>query len=535
VKSLFRIKAAGIPLLLFCAALFLVLRSRASVQIQIGRNFFGSDNSITGLTPADANGAIGPQHFVEFINGAFVVYNKTNGERVLGITDAQFWTNAGVVISSDDSVSEPRIIYDPTVQRWFASEVDFNSTVDDPTASANDFLLAVSDTAEPTGTWHGVSFTADPDTGLFADFPTLGVDSNAVYLAGDMFSGGENPVGSSLWSIPKSDLLMNVIPAVTTNATFFGVMTYADRGEVLQPATCIDGSSAGDILAAGDVLMDDTFIASKVLNGDATNATLAPATPIKVDDYTYPIDPTQPDGTATLADSDARISARVITAGGILFAVQNVEVNNRAAIRWYRITLTNEMVLESGTITNSDLDLFYPSVAVTANGIMLICCNGCSINVPVSSYAFVGQTVNDVTTFSDPIVLQAGTVGDYHDPLELTGQAIESRWGDYSTTSLDPCDPSRFWTIQMLPLDSETWITRITEMLVVPQLAITATDTNVNLSWPVFAAKYRLQTTVDLSQTNWTLVPQTPSTNGDQISVSLPVSANQQFFRLAEP
>ena len=510
--------------------------SRASVQIQIGRNFSGSDNSETLITPADANGAIGPKHFVEFINGAFAIYDKTNGVRLRRISDAQFWANAGVIISSDATISDPRIIYDPTVQRWFASEVDLNATVADPTLLANNFLLAISDTGDPTGAWHGKSFVADPDTGLFADFPTLGVDSNAVYLSGDMFADGNTPVGPGLWSLPKSDLLINVTPAITTNATWFGVMTYMDRGDILQPATCFDGSSAGDILASGDLVMDDTFFASKVVNGGATNATLEPAAPIKVDDYTVPIDPTQPDGTQTLADNDARLSARVYTAGGIMFAVQNIEINNRAAIRWYRITITNELVLESGTITNSDLDLFYPSIAVTADGIIVICCNGCSINVPISSYAFAGQTVDGVTTFGDPIVLKAGTIGNYHDGLEQSGQAVESRWGDYSTTTLDPSDPSRFWTIQMLPLTSQTWATHITEMLLIPQLAITSTDTNVNLSWPLFAAKYQLQTTTDLSQSNsWTIVPQTPSTNGDQISVILPAGGSQQFFRLVEP
>ena len=514
--------------------LFAISFAGAGVQIQIGQNFTGSDNTETSITPADGNGAIGPKHFVEFINGEVAIYAKTNGHRVLRISDSQFWANAGVVISSDATISDPRVIYDPASQRWFASQVDFNATVSDPTTWANNFLIAISDTPDPTRSWHGKSFMADPDTGFFADFPTLGLDANALYISGDMFMNGSTELGPSLWSIPKADLLLNTTPAVITNATKYGVMLAADRGSVMQPATCVDGSSSGDILAAEDVLTGSALVISKVLNGGGTNASLADPVGVKVDPYSYPIDPRQPDGTATLSDGDARLSARVYTVGGVMFAVQSIEVSNRAAIRWYRIAATNQTLLESGTITDTNLDLFYPSISASFGGAVVIGCNGCSINTPVSSYAYAGQTVNGVTTFGDRTVLQAGTVGNYHDGNELFGGAPESRWGDYSATTSDPADPSRFWTIQMIPLTSRNWATHITEIMLLPQLTIAATDTNVNLSWPLFAVNYQLQTSTDPAGA-WLPVPQTPGTNDNQLTLTLPQNGSQQFFRLAEP
>jgi hypothetical protein len=537
VKFLLRSAFVRIATLLVFSSLFLVPIANAALQVQIGQNFAGSDNTQTFITPADGNGAIGPKHFVEFINGFFCVYAKTNGLRTLRISDLQFWANAGVIISSDAMVSDPRVIYDPSSQRWFASQVDLNANASDPTLYANNFLIAVSDTASPTGSWHGKSFIADPDTGYFADFPTIGVDANALYISGDFFLDQNTPVGPGLWSIPKADLLINNTPAIVTNATWYGVMTYAERGDVLQPATCVDGSGTGDILGVGDIFSGNTIIASKVLNGDTINATLQPPLPISVAAYTVPIDPKQPDGTDTLADNDARLSAKAYTVGGIIYAVHNIEVNARAAIRWYRISATNQTLLESGTITDPGLDLFFPSIAATANGIMIIGCNGSSLTQPVSSYAFAGQIVNGVTSFGAPILLQAGTISNYHDSLETSSQATESRWGDYSATSVDPTDPSRFWTIQMLPLDSGTWVTHITEVIVVPQLSIAAAGTNVNLTWPLFAASYQLQTTTDPSQlASW--VPVTTesciTTNADQISTIVPQNGTQQFFRLIE-
>lgn len=508
--------------------------AQTGLQIQIGNNFIGSDNTESGITPADGNGAIGPKHYVEFINGVFAIYAKTNGQRIRRISDSQFWANAGVVISADADISDPRVIYDPASQRWFASQVDFNSSASDPTTWANNFLIAISDSVDPTSGWHGKSFVADPDTGFFADFPTLGVDGNALYISGDMFMNGSTSVGASLWSIPKADLLLNATPAIITNATWHGVMSYADHGQVLQPATCVDGSSSGDILAAASIATGDTLILSKVLNAGTTNASLTDSTKVLVDPYTFPIDPKQPDNTATLADNDSRLSARVYTVGGVMFAVQSIEVDNRAAIRWYRIAATNQTLLESGTITDPDLDLFYPSIAANVGGVVVIGCNGSSIHRPISSFAYAGLTVNGVTTFSGPNVLRAGTIGNYHDFNELFGGAQESRWGDYSATTPDPADPSRFWTIQMLPLTANSWATQITEMLISPPLSIVPTDTNVTLSWPLFGANYQLQTSTDVTG-SWTPVLQTPTTNGNQITLTLPQNGAQQFFRLAEP
>jgi len=507
--------------------------AQTSVQIQIGQNFTGSDNTGSGVTPADGDGAIGPKHYVEFINGVFAIYTKTNGLRIRHISDSQFWANAGVILSPDATISDPRVIYDPVSQRWFASMVDFNATAVDPTTWANNFLIAISDTPDPTRGWHGKSFVADPDTGYFADFPTLGVDANALYISGDMFVNGSTSVGASLWSIPKADLLLDTTPAVVTNATWYGVSDYADHGEILQASTCVDGSSSGDILAAADIFSGDTLILSKVLNAETTNASFADSTKIAVDAYSVPIDPKQPDGTATLADGDARLSARVYTVGGVMFAVQSIEVNSRAAIRWYRISVTNQMLLESGTITDPDLDLFYPSIAANIGGVMVIGCNGSSLNRPVSSFAYAGLTVNGVTTFSGPTVLKAGTIGNYHDSNETQGGAPESRWGDYSATTPDPADPSRFWTIQMLPISSQNWATQITEILVLPPLSIVSSDANVTLSWPLFATKYHLQSSTDPAGV-WSPVLQTVSTNGDQFTVTLPQNGAQQFFRLAE-
>ena len=84
-------------------------QSPAQLVVQIGQNFNGSTflTDSQGLPP-DSNGAIGPRHFMEFINGAVAVYKKTNGVNIQRKSDLKFWSDAGLIISPDSTTSRLR-------------------------------------------------------------------------------------------------------------------------------------------------------------------------------------------------------------------------------------------------------------------------------------------------------------------------------------------------------------------------------------------------------------------------------------------
>src|SRR5205085_2105155 len=185
------------------------------------------------------------------------------------------------------------------------------------------FLLAVSASADATGAWKGLAFAADPVTGNFADFPTLGLDGNGVYLAAFMFTSANanaSDLGQTLVSIPKADLLKNY-PTVE-HRTWFGLLDSDNYGYVLQPVVNFD-ASPGDatVLAMGD-LGYDYGLHSNLVSFAVQNAagpmpsTLTAPLSINVEAYSVPINPTQPDGNHTLDDGDARLSAKVYQVGG---------------------------------------------------------------------------------------------------------------------------------------------------------------------------------------------------------------------------
>ncbi|MDB6056891.1 MAG: hypothetical protein JWO95_735 [Verrucomicrobiales bacterium] len=538
------------PKLAFSTLLLLLVASaQAQLTVTIGQNFQSSTINSAGSIPADANGAIGPHHYIEFINGTVAVYNRTNAVRVQRKTNVKFWADAGVLVSSDSTTTDPRVIYDPASQRWFATQVDASTAVADPTTQANDFLVAVSTTDNPAGTWHGFSFQSDPDTGAFADFPTMGIDSDAVYISGDFFQDGEsNPIGSGLVSIPKADLLAST-PTID-NRTWFGISDYTVHGQVLQPAICVDGSTHGNIISLSDIGSTSdpisNLVAFAVQNATTATATLSPVSFLDVAPFSIPdnadlgeplLTPTQPDGTHALMANDARFAGCVRAVNGVLYAVHSTEYNGKIAIRWYRINATTQTLIESGTIADPNLDLFFPSIAVNSSGVVVICCNGCSTSTYISSFAIAGLTRNGVTSFQSPVLLASGTIS-YHDDFEQLADILEipplSRWGDYSATSPDPNDPNRFWTIQMIPIDVDVWATQVTEVIVSapPQLSVALSNNNAVVSWPAAATGFALQSTSNVGATNWSTVTQNRSTNNGTIFYTTPLGSVPAFFRL---
>ncbi len=534
------------PRLLALASMTLLIGSgvaRATLVVQIGQNFTGSTYGVnTFARPPDPNGAVGPVHYVELINGRFAIYAKTDGGLVQSTDDMSFWQSAGITFPAGQAVSDPRLLFDPVSQRWFASAIMFNPN----NLASNNVIVAVSVSGDPTGPWQGVSFVADPVNGDFADFPTLGLDGNGVYVSANMFApDANNMVGSALISIPKADLLL-ATPSVA-NARSFGVMSYATYGAVLEPVFNPAGTNSATVVSVGDLGLDFAYhtnvVVSSITNAAGPgHATLSAPSAITVTPYFVPINPPQPDPTADdLDDGDARISAIVRQVGNVIYAVHAEEVNvtsqggiysGQAAVRWYQIDATSYAILQSGTLSDPVMHYFFPSIAANAEGTVVIGCNGCSTNSFVSSYAFVGETVNGVTTFGPPILLQAGSAS-----YKFTSVSYgATRWGDYSATSVDPLEPTRFWTIQMVPSARQVYFTQITELRAVkqPVLTFTQSTNNVTLSWPMTLASFQLQSSTDLGPTaSWTATEASYATNNGVIFASLAASGPRAFFRLS--
>ncbi len=187
----------------------------------VGVNFTGTTLSQSGFFPPDTVGAVGSNHIVEFTNGRYAVFNKTGNQLQASSLD-NFWAGTGF------NTFDPRVVYDRSSQRWFAAAADrYDLSV------GNNFVVAVSNFADPTLGWTKSSLPYNANGTLFVDFPSLGVDAKGVYLAANMFTATAfNSI--NIVSIPKADLTQ-AVPTVA-NATAFQTVNASTVGFAVQPA-----------------------------------------------------------------------------------------------------------------------------------------------------------------------------------------------------------------------------------------------------------------------------------------------------------
>jgi len=452
----------------------------------IGLNFAGVDLSADPrqLTPPDTMGAVGPNHIVEFINGAFAVYNKTTGALIGSVqSDSSFWTSTVGLSSSTlgtSGLTDTRIQYDPGSGRWFATELTTDST-------GNKLLLGISQTSDPTGAWKGTSFTANAG---FGDFDTLGVDSNAVYIGTNNFtdiSGAGGLQSVSLFSIPKSDLTGGS-PTTAHMTSFADLSTSSGYGFSLQGVNNWGATTAGTVLAQ-DLSSASQLDAATITGPGGAGAVLSSPTGVAVGTIQPEPLAFQPDGTRQIDGSDARIMSRVWQVGNLIYEAQETGVGTgcsfedsntsdtscRLGIRVSVLNATTLAEVAEGVLSEAGADYIYPSLAVDSLGnIVLGFTRSCGTGTDPgpcdpSAYAELAKVVGSNVVFTDTLPLAIGAVGDYH----LLGTTPE-RWGDFSSTVPDPSNPNVFWTFQETAAGQFDWGTQITE-IILPEPATAAT------------------------------------------------------------
>jgi hypothetical protein len=167
------------------------------------------DSSSGGFEPPDVSIAAGPGFVIELVNLAARTW-RTDPQGSGAVAPQQISTQPlGAFFSAGtDRITDPRVIYDASSGRWFASisDVDRSSV-----------LVAVSRASDPTAGWSVYSY---PVAGC-ADQPRLGVADGVVVVAADVFrscdEGFSPALGDELGIVNKLQLVDGVAsPAFTT-------------------------------------------------------------------------------------------------------------------------------------------------------------------------------------------------------------------------------------------------------------------------------------------------------------------------------
>ncbi|MGV8040080.1 MAG: choice-of-anchor J domain-containing protein [Thermoanaerobaculaceae bacterium] len=425
------------------------------------------DAAILGyyLMPPDTQGDIGKDHYIQWINSIFVVWDKT-GTKVYPTTAAgaagnTLWQGFGGQCELQND-GDPITLWDPLAERWVMSQFAVTSTPYQ--------CVAVSTTSDPTGTWNRYAYPWPG--GNFNDYPKLGVWPDAYYITTNNF----NPSGTAYIGVGVGAFDRAAMVAGSPTATFVYYALSTDHYSMLPPD--MDGLVAPPVgapgvfaefqnaedwsppLAADQVWLFNFHVdwANPANSTFGVGAAHDPDATVNISAVGYNCSGRdcipQPGTTQKLDDIDGRLMHRLayrnFGSHQSLVASMTVGASGRAGVWWGEIRDTGSgwSLFQDGVYAPSDtVHRWMPSIAQDTNGnIMMVysASDGTSVN---PSVRYVGRLSGDTSgTMGDEKVLSAGA----------TYQRGGNRWGDYSMISTDPTDDCTFWMTGENVLDPPT-------------------------------------------------------------------------------
>ncbi len=477
-------------------------------------SFPGLENLDNGLIyqllflPADMNGDVGPDHYLQIVNSLMRVYDKTGQPMSPPLKISSLFSPLATVCSTrNDGLAI--VQYDPLADRWLVSQT---CTAFPPFRQ----MVAISKTGDPLGQYYAYEFVM-PNVKL-NDFPKFGVWPDAYYMSTDEFLGADY-VGAGAFAFDREKLLAGDPSA---SYVYFNLQVpVGPRRKGLLPSD-LDGLRTP---TAGAPNVFASYTASEY--GDAQDAirlydfhaefddpfsstfTERPESPIAVAAF----DPTSPDGRADISqpvpgeklDSQSdRLNYRLAyrnfgTHESLVFnqTVRTTPVSSdyQAGVRVYELRRSggSYTVAEQSTIGDPSISRWIASAAQDHQGNLAVQYNIASADKRPSIY-YTGKLATDPPgSFKGEVPLIGGTG---------VQKAFGWRWGEYSGMNVDPVDDCTFWmTNAYYSFESEEfsdfgWLTRIgsfkfAECTDAPRGSITGTITNAVTSAPVSGAVVR--------------------------------------------
>jgi hypothetical protein len=401
-------------------------------------------NGGLSFIPPDTQGAVGPDKLMVSLNSNFVVQQKSTGAVLGTVSMTTFWGATGAAHPFD-----PKVVYDPYNGRWIVAAVN------DALTATSSILYGISDSSDPQGTWHLYSLDADAADLTWADFPTIGFNKNAVAIGLNMFTNA--PVSSYV----QGKLLVLDYSALRANVGAGNPFVINVPGSfTIQPAITYSATENTLYLVEHGSSGGGTYNFWTLTGLGPPSLSLVGGAP-----KTNPLGPWTIPGSANAlpqnggfpADAgDARIGNAVFR-NGHLFYAQTIGLpaglapgtESHTAVQWVELD-TNGNFVQGGRISdpaatgaNGGHWYAFPSLSVNAaNDVLVGFSEFQSNDFPDAGYAFRagGDAAN---TMRDPVTLKEGE-GAYY----KTYGGGRNRWGDYSSTQVDPSDDTSIWTVQ---------------------------------------------------------------------------------------
>jgi len=436
-----------------------------------------NDNQIltgSAVLPPDTNGDVGPNHYVQWVNNSFAIWNKSGTLLYGPAAGNTLWSGFGGACQTQND-GDPIVLYDPLADRWLMSQFALPDYPNGPFYQC----IAVSQTPDPTGAWHRYAFLAHNTK--MNDYPKFGVWPDGYYMSVNQFSSSGAYAGAGAFVFDRANMLAGN-PATfqyfdldLVNPNFGGMLPSDLDGAKPPPAGSpnyfveVDDSSLiapSDALRIWEFHVDWTTPANSTFgfSGQPNTVLSTGAFDPNMCSSNPPVNCIPQPGTTRKLDAISdrlmyRLQYRNFGTHESLVVNHTVDVDgaDHAGIRWYELRDPGgaPTIYQQGTYAPDANHRWMGSIAMDGNGNMAL---GYSVSsgTVYPSIRYTGRLT------SDPL----GTMPQGESTLMAGGGSQEhssSRWGDYSMMAVDPVDDCTFWYTQEYyqTTSSADWRTRI--------------------------------------------------------------------------
>ena len=454
--------------------------------LHVGELPAGDDCSLGGYA-SDDSGAVGFDHYVQFVNTAIVVYDKSGNVLAGPVSTTTFWQSQPDCGGPTQIWSDAVVRFDRYANRWVVSRPGG--------PYGQDLCMAVSQTSDPTGRYDQYAFEVNNTTnqlaGFFNDYPKISVFTDAYYATADpnkIFSGLGNTISAfertaMLTGNPDPKFVTFFVPAPrnplqTTRSHMLAAdlegtrLPLRDTPEyVVQIQDSHLGFPAGR-LQVYEFHVDwhspfsSTFVPTQSLVPERFNSNAC-------HDEFFCIKQPEVNQVTHLLDSLSygymmqRLTYRNFGPRQTLLLNHTVAADgdpsqDHAGIRWYELRMTTRgrtrspwEIYQQGTYAPDANDRWLGSIAMDRMGNIALGFDVSGSSV-FPSLHYAGRRPNDplgTLPLGELTLIDGGGI-----------QLHDTRFGDYSQMTIDPSDDCTFWytgTYYPTTSDPNDWHTRI--------------------------------------------------------------------------
>jgi hypothetical protein len=320
-------------------------------------------------------------------------------------------------------------------------------------------LIAVSQTSDPTGGWNLYRVAVDPSGANWGDYPTLGFNKSWIVVQANLFAvSGGTFTKSVIWSFSKADLYAGAL--ASTRCSSRAAVSPSCRLPLTIPTsqrcTCWSRAAGGSAKLRLDTITG--AVGAEVL----TTGVALPTGSSGWQSFSPTLNFAPQRGSAKLIDTDDDRLQSCVYRNGSLWASHTVYLPatgtpTRTAAQWWQIATAPGSVghvQQFGRIDDSSGAYFYayPTLAVNRNNDVMVGYTQFGPGLYPSAGYSTRLASDAANTMEAGVTLKAGEASYFKD-----FGIGDNRWGDFSSTVVDPIDDTTMWTIQEYAGQNNMW------------------------------------------------------------------------------